>query len=520
MKNIPSLHERPVIPCPYDSFGVWYALLGGEIMVTIVPGSSLRAGAAAAFFSAFARNSAGLGTLLLWQWLTVLKGPLFGVASSALFRERRVGYVVFSIVLCAALFVISRFGARLSRSWNRNVLWCAAVPMALAWLPAAAAANGLSRAAAFLVLSLPAVGSAIQITSWEWMLSRSPEAHRSTVFGAACAVRTAAILLFTLLVPVLLPFAAPIFPFLAARLWSVPAEDDAPEAPGAPTRNSVRLPAAFVFRAASFFVVSAMFVSLFLARMGGRMGLADVFSDPFSTIGAIAVALYLRRAPAPDRGKIYLCAEALLAIGFLSLAAVGSRNPFFPMACLQSGAGIFGSFIFAEILRLGAQVGRARALPLVATGQLVVTGSLLTGTLLASAMGSLAAADGLPIVLTSGLLGIGILFFAGLFFRNGGPRGAAKNVLNGTEDASRETVPDEAPTAEELLGLRLLQSGLSRREVCVALLVAQGQSNDEIAGILCITANTVRSHMKSIHKKTGSSCRAELKEQLEQMQRR
>ena len=495
-------------------------------MVTTVPGSSLRAGAAAAFFSAFARNSAGLGALLLWQWLTVLKGPLFGVASSALFRERRMGYVVFSIVLCAALFVISRFGARLSRSWNRNVLWCAAVPMALAWLPAAAAANGLSRAAAVLVLSRPAVGSAILITSWEWTLSRSSEAHRSTVFGAACAVRSLAILALTLLLPALLPLAAPLLPFLAARLWSVPAEDDAepaeddaPEAPGGPARNSVRLPAAFVLRAASFFVVSAMFVSLFLARMGGRMGLADVFSDPFSTIGAISVALYLRRAPAPDRGMIYLCAESLLAIGFLSLAAVGSRNPFFPMACLQSGAGIFGSYIFAEILRLGAKAGRERALPLVATAQTVVTGSLLSGTLLASAIGFLAAADGLSIVLASGLLGIGMLFFAGLFFRNGRSEAPPGNIPDETGDAPQEAVPDDVPTEEELLGLRLLQLGLSRREVCVALLVAQGKSNEEIAGVLCITANTVRSHMKNINRKTESSCRAELREQLEQLRR-
>jgi DNA-binding CsgD family transcriptional regulator len=83
----------------------------------------------------------------------------------------------------------------------------------------------------------------------------------------------------------------------------------------------------------------------------------------------------------------------------------------------------------------------------------------------------------------------------------------------------RATVPDETPRGEELLGLRLLQSGLSRREVCVALLVAQGRSNDEIAGILYITANTVRSHMKSINRKTGASSRSELREQLEQLQR-
>ncbi len=488
--------------------------LGSEIVVTTVPGSSLRADAATLFSSAFARNSAGLGTLLLWQWLTVLKGPLFGVASAALFRERRIGYVVFSLALCAALFVISRFGARLARSWNRNILWCAAVPMALAWLPATIASDGLSRAGAILVLSLPAIGSAIQITSWEWTLSRSPESHRSTIFGSACAVRTLAIPALTILVPALLPFAAPLLPFLAARLWSIPAEDDAE-----PAQNDIRLPMGFVLRAASFFVVSAMFVSLFVARMGGRMGLADVFSDPFSTIGALAVALYLRRAPDPAPAKIYFCAEALLAIGFLSLAAIGSGNPFFPMACLQSGAGIFGSYIFVEILRFGARAGRAGALPLVATGQMVITGSLLTGTLLATAIGSLASADGLSIVLTSGLLGMGILFFSGLFFRNGRSGDAVSNVPTGNEAALPEKPANDVATGEELLGFRLLRLGLSRQEVCVALLVAQGQSNDEIAGVLCIAANTVRSHMKSIYRKTGSSCRPKLREQLEQLQR-
>jgi DNA-binding CsgD family transcriptional regulator len=55
--------------------------------------------------------------------------------------------------------------------------------------------------------------------------------------------------------------------------------------------------------------------------------------------------------------------------------------------------------------------------------------------------------------------------------------------------------------------------------VCVALLVAQGRSNDEIAGI-CASAQYGPAHMKNINRKTESSCRAELREQLEQLQRR
>ena len=51
--------------------------------------------------------------------------------------------------------------------------------------------------------------------------------------------------------------------------------------------------------------------------------------------------------------------------------------------------------------------------------------------------------------------------------------------------------------------------GLSRREVEVLLLIAQGNSNQQIADELFISHNTVANHVRNILTKTDSANRAE-----------
>ena len=48
----------------------------------------------------------------------------------------------------------------------------------------------------------------------------------------------------------------------------------------------------------------------------------------------------------------------------------------------------------------------------------------------------------------------------------------------------------------------------------MALLVARGHSNEDIARQLNITGNTLRTHMKNIHRKLGSANRQELQSRL------
>ncbi|MBW1859858.1 MAG: response regulator transcription factor [Deltaproteobacteria bacterium] len=64
---------------------------------------------------------------------------------------------------------------------------------------------------------------------------------------------------------------------------------------------------------------------------------------------------------------------------------------------------------------------------------------------------------------------------------------------------------EEAPSVSEQK-----LAGLTRRERAVAELVAQGQSNLEIAFNLNITERTVKAHLTSIYEKTGTGSRLNL----------
>jgi DNA-binding NarL/FixJ family response regulator len=66
-----------------------------------------------------------------------------------------------------------------------------------------------------------------------------------------------------------------------------------------------------------------------------------------------------------------------------------------------------------------------------------------------------------------------------------------------------EPQPASVPTASDVL------ADLSQREVEVLRLLAAGKSNREIADVLCISLNTVATHVRSILTKTGTANRTE-----------
>jgi DNA-binding NarL/FixJ family response regulator len=66
-----------------------------------------------------------------------------------------------------------------------------------------------------------------------------------------------------------------------------------------------------------------------------------------------------------------------------------------------------------------------------------------------------------------------------------------------------EPQPASVPTAPDVL------ADLSQREVEVLRLLAASKSNREIADVLCISLNTVATHVRSILTKTGTANRTE-----------
>jgi DNA-binding CsgD family transcriptional regulator len=59
--------------------------------------------------------------------------------------------------------------------------------------------------------------------------------------------------------------------------------------------------------------------------------------------------------------------------------------------------------------------------------------------------------------------------------------------------------------------------GLTPAECRVALLLADGKSPKEIAGTLCVTAHTMKSHLSSIFSKTSTSGQVQLMRLLTQL---
>jgi DNA-binding NarL/FixJ family response regulator len=80
-------------------------------------------------------------------------------------------------------------------------------------------------------------------------------------------------------------------------------------------------------------------------------------------------------------------------------------------------------------------------------------------------------------------------------------------VVERTSSADRPEAPrrgqDAAPTPTEL------PAGLSRREVDVLVLVAQGMTNSDIAAETYLSPNTVKSYLRNAYRKIGATNRVE-----------
>ena len=473
------------------------------------------------------KDIAGLGTILLWQWLTVLRGPLFPSVAGVRFLGAEGGFAIFTLVLFSVFLLLALKGKSLPEVWFVRSVRAAPFLMGFAWLPWAVWGENQPLPLLFLALVLPPAGSAVHLAGWQWRLSRAPFSRQAVVFGLACLLRSAAILPLSFAALPLLSGFAILLPFLGNSLWSPPENELSPGIP-LRSREAFRLSPRLALRVASFFIISAMFLSILLSRKSGEAITPQVLTDPFYTLGALAAGLVLLRWFSADLRSIYFFAQSLLAMGFIVFAALGTARPTVPLALLQLGFGTFGAYIFTLLLYLGSRTGRSEALSVVASIQAVISGSVLLGMLLTRTTGLAAGATGVPFVLASSLLGMALLFFSTLFLRDDPTSFAGY----GLHSAAVEECPShkasmeppgskgEAKAREESLFPRLLEQGLSLQEIRVAQFVAEGLANAEISQCLNITANTVRSHLRKIHKKIGSSNRKTLIDEIAKMHRR
>ncbi len=75
-------------------------------------------------------------------------------------------------------------------------------------------------------------------------------------------------------------------------------------------------------------------------------------------------------------------------------------------------------------------------------------------------------------------------------------------------------VNEGIPVLDSVPEERIKALGLSPRETEMAVLIARGLANKEIASELCISPATVRTHIYNLYQKTGARSRVELLNKL------
>jgi DNA-binding NarL/FixJ family response regulator len=85
-----------------------------------------------------------------------------------------------------------------------------------------------------------------------------------------------------------------------------------------------------------------------------------------------------------------------------------------------------------------------------------------------------------------------------------------KRLVAKTNAALSELPVAQAPASERALETARVWASLSAREVQVAMAVAEGRSNREVADLLSISERTVKAHMGSVFEKLGLRDRLQL----------
>ena len=107
----------------------------------------------------------GLGTILLWQWLTVLKGPLFPSLVDIPLLGPEGGFALFSLILFATFLLLALKGKDLPEAWFVRAVRLAPILMSAAWLPWGWRGASLPAPLLLFALVLPPFGSAVHLAS-------------------------------------------------------------------------------------------------------------------------------------------------------------------------------------------------------------------------------------------------------------------------------------------------------------------------------------------------------------------
>ncbi|NLJ45492.1 MAG: hypothetical protein GX430_02905 [Treponema sp.] len=234
--------------------------------------------------------------------------------------------------------------------------------------------------------------------------------------------------------------------------------------------------------------------------------LGIVLTGMNAAIYAVAIVLVRRISPPASRRKAYPAAAEILAglvilksLASLALSAVGTSRPE-ARALLDSEAWSLAGYILTGLAMAAFGVAVREPLP---PGEAPALRPLLRAyglcALVFAPMGLIEY-----VVETAGLPGLPFLSLDHLFY-------LSWNVVS-MSAAVRLLRPGDAgvPVLDFVPEERIRALGLSGREAQMAVLIARGLANKEIAAELGISPATVRTHIYNLYQKAGARSRVEL----------
>lgn len=459
----------------------------------------------------------GFGAAIAWRWFTFLEGHLFALFPEIKDLHPKDAFFFFTLFSGLTLLLLARYGRPLSRRKGSLAGLLGASLSALSLTPLFVG-TPFSRPAVLGIILLGAAGASLLLALWAWHSAALSAGRCALLFGGANVVGSLLVTLSPFLDRQILAWLTLILPFLAVALWRPPQWRDGSARAGIvkekPGWAIAPFPTKLVLRIASFFFACSIFHILLLASPSPDLYRAWKVTEPLYSTASLTVAYLIFRIPEIDLRRLYRWAQPVLGLGFLAFLVLEGREVFVPVALLQVGFGIFGTYSWVLLLYLAARAGRTRSFSVAARGQFIVALSVLAGGILAKGTAAVAERLDLPLLPSLSLLGVALLFLAGLAFDDDRETFAGYDVTPGPAEEDSPSSEPESAGQGLLLQAELLRFNLTRQESRIALLVAQQMANAEICCTLNITNNTVRTHLKNIYRKLEVAGREELVERL------
>lgn len=246
-----------------------------------------------------------------------------------------------------------------------------------------------------------------------------------------------------------------------------------------------------------------------------ELTLSEFQNTALITQGALDIALLL---PAllvrhqPNLDSIYKLALPLVATGFLLLPIIWSGAGGIANACAQLGAGIAGTILWC----MAADRVHATKIPaylLLSSVMVGVNVAQLIGTLVGLVFSDSMGRGGLTITVIA-LAAVYLIAMMSMFlFKDRKLKGtdAATGVTAEQEQARRDREAQEFSLRCQAIAR---VHGLTQREQEILEQLAHGHTVKEIADAFCVSANTVKYHVKGVYQKLGVHSRDEVAEMV------